>query len=39
MYKLKLEYVWIDKYKCFENEEFNFSSKYRFNLNNRLKLN
>ncbi len=30
MDKLKLEYVWIDKYKCFENEEFNLSTKYKF---------
>ena len=30
MAKLTLQYIWVEKYGCFENAEFNFSAKHHF---------
>ncbi len=30
MAKITLQYIWVEKYRCFENMEFNLSAKYNF---------
>lgn len=36
MSKLTIQYIWVEKYKCFENMEFNFSSKHHFHYNQEI---
>ena len=36
MSKLTIQYIWVEKYKCFENMEFNLSSKHHFHYNQEI---
>ncbi len=30
MSKITFQYIWVEKYRCFDNAEFNFSAKHQF---------
>lgn len=33
--KIKIHYIWFEDYRCFHDQEFNLSTKYKFNYNSK----